>query len=332
MEIKIKRLTGLGLSAALLGTTALAGCSSGENGEGGEHGENSEQPVAEQVVGGEHGEGEAGEGESGEGESGEGESGEGEQGEGESGEGESGEGEQGEGESGEGESGEGEHGEGETGEAESGEGESGEGEGGEGEGGEAGHSMDTLAIEKRLAFMSGHVKAGISLYRAGEPAMGAPHLLHPVSETHQAERAGLDALGFDASIFEAVSAALDAGKPVAEIEPQLAAAEANLEAVAGKAGGDAADIITYLMGVIVEEYTIAITDGQVTDPGEYQDAWGFAQVAKNRAADLPDATRDAVIAEIDALIALWPAAPIPPADPAPVGQVVAQTSRVLLRL
>ena len=287
MEIKIKRLTGLGLSAALLGTTALAGCSSGENGEGGEHGENSEQPVAEQVVGGEHGEGESGEGESGEGEHGEGESGEGE---------------------------------------------SGEGETGEGEGGEAGHSMDTLAIEKRLAFMSGHVKAGISLYRAGEPAMGAPHLLHPVSETHQAERAGLDALGFDASIFEAVSAALDAGKPAAEIEPQLAAAEANLEAVAGKAGGDAADIITYLMGVIVEEYTIAITDGQVTDPGEYQDAWGFAQVAKNRAADLPDAMRDAVIAEIDALIALWPAAPIPPADPAPVGQVVAQTSRVLLRL
>jgi len=290
METKIKRLTGLGLTAALMGSVALAGCS-GEGGESGE-GEGGEA-VAEQSVG------EAGEhGESGGGESGEvgGEAGE----------------------SGEGESGE------------SGEGEG--GESGEGEGGEGGHSMDTLAVEKRLAFMTGHVKAGIALYRAGEPAMGAPHLLHPVSETHQAERSGLDALGFDASIFEKVSAALEAGKPAAEVEPQLQAAEANLAAVAAKAGGDTAEIITYLMGVIVEEYTIAIGDGKVTDPGEYQDAWGFAHVARDHAASLPASSRDAVIAEIDALIALWPAAPIPPEAPAPVGQVVAQTSKVLLRL
>lgn len=294
METKFKRLKGLGLTAALLSTTALAGCS-GESGEG-EHGEGEGgEAVVEQTVG-EHGE--------------------------------SGEGERGEGERGEGESGEGEGGEGEGGEGESGEGESGEGEGGEGEGGEIG----TLPIENRLAFMSGHVKAGIGLYRAGEPAMAAPHLLHPVSETHQAERAGLDALGFDASIFEAVSTALDAGQPAEAVEPQLRAAEANLDAVAEKAGGDAASIITYLMGVVVEEYTISITDGQVTDAGEYQDAWGFAQVAKDRAAGLPAGTRDAVIAELDTLIALWANGPVPSANPAPVAQVVAQTSRVLLRL
>lgn len=309
METKIKRLTGLGLTAALMGSVALAGCS----GEGGENGEGEGgEAVAEQSVG------EAGEnGETGGGESGEvgGEAGEGERGE--AGEGESGE----SGESGEGEGGEsGESGEGEGGES----GESGEGEGG--------HAMDMLPVEKRLAFMTGHVKAGIALYRAGEPAMGAPHLLHPVSETHQAERAGLDALGFDASIFETVSAALEAGKPAAEVEPQLQAAEANLAAVAAKAGGDTADIITYLMGVIVEEYTIAIGDGKVTDPGEYQDAWGFAHVARDHAASLPASSREEVIAEIDALIALWPAAPIPPEAPAPVGQVVAQTSKVLLRL
>ncbi len=298
METKFKRLKGLGLTAALLSTTALAGCS-GESGEG-EHGEGEGgEAVVEQTVG-EHGE--------------------------------SGEGERGEGESGEGEGGEGERGEGESGEGESGEGEGGEGESGEGEGGEGGHSMETLPVENRLAFMTGHVKAGISLYRAGEASMGAPHLLHPVSETHQVERADLDALGFDASLLETVSAALDAGKPAAEIEPQLRAAEENLNMVAEKAGGDAASVITYLMGVIVEEYTIAITDGVVTDPGEYQDAWGFAQVAKDRAAGLPDSTREAVIAELDALIALWPTAPIPPENPAPVGQVVAQTSRVLLRL
>lgn len=298
METKFKRLKGLGLTAALLSTTALAGCS-GESGEG-EHGEGEGgEAVVEQTVGER---------------------------------GESGEGERGEGERGEGESGEGESGEGESGEGESGEGESGEGESGEGEGGEGSHAMETLPVENRLAFMAGHVKAGIGLYRAGEAAMAAPHLLHPVSETHQAEREGLDALGFDASIFESVSAALDAGQPAAEVEPQLRAAEANLQAVAEQAGGEAASIITYLMGVVVEEYTISITDGQITDAGEYQDAWGFAHVAKDRAAGLPADTRDAVIAELDTLIALWATGPVPNENPAPVGQVVAQTSRVLLRL
>ena len=210
-------------------------------------------------------------------------------------------------------------------------GEMGEGEGGEGEGGEAGHNMDTLPLPKRLAFMTGHVKAGLALYRAGEPQMAAPHLLHPVSETHEAERAGLDALGFDASIFEAVSKALEEGRPAAEIEPQLQAAEQNLADVAEQAGGDDVEVIRFLLDTIVEEYTVAITDGAVSDPGEYQDAFGFAIVAQERAQGIDPVPTD-TLAELDVLIALWPEAPIPPADPTPIGKVIAQTSKVALTL
>lgn len=212
-------------------------------------------------------------------------------------------------------------------------GEMGEGEGGEaGEAGEAASAVDALPLPNRLAFMAGHVEAGLALYRAGEPEMAAKHLLHPVSETHAGERAGLDALGFDASLFEEVSTALKEGRPASEIEPQLAAAEANLAMLAEKAGGDPADIIRFLMDTIVEEYQIAITDGAVTDPGEYQDAWGFAVVAKDRAA-LFDEPPEGLDVALDALIALWPAnAPVPPADPAPVGQVMALTSQVVLVL
>ncbi len=221
------------------------------------------------------------------------------------------------------------HEQGESGEGESGE--SGEGEGGEGEGGEAGHSMEVLPLPKRLAFMTGHVKAGLALYRAGEPEMAAPHLLHPVSETHKAERKGLKELGFDASLFKAVSKALKKGRPAEEIEPQLAAAEANLAEVSQKAGGDDAEIIRYLMDTVVEEYSVSITDGAVTNPGEYQDAYGFSIVAKERAARM-EPFPDGLIAALDELIALWPEAPIPPADPAPVGKVVAQTSQVVFAL
>ncbi|MEM1380690.1 MAG: hypothetical protein AAGH41_08705 [Pseudomonadota bacterium] len=242
-----------------------------------------------------------------------------------------------------GEGGEDELGEGQEPQAEStmpsmdgeGEGEGGEGEGGEGEGeggeGEGGADIGSLPQPFRLAFMAGHVEAGLALYRAGEPEMAAQHLLHPVSETHEAERAGLDAIGFDAAIFEAVFKALEEGRPAEEIEPQLAAAEANLAMMAEKAGGDPADIIRFLMETIVEEYTIAITDGAVSDPGEYQDAFGFAVVARQRAQKLPSNV-DEVTAELDTLRALWPEAPIPPETPAPVGQVVAQTSRVVLAL
>ena len=155
--------------------------------------------------------------------------------------------------------------------------------------------------------------------------------MHPVSETNAAERKGLDELGFDAAIFESVSAALEAGKQAAEIEPQLDAAESNLSMLANAAGGDANDIIRYLMDMIVEEYSIAINDGKVTDPGEYQDAYGFAIVAKERAMSASPQSAD-LIAELDALIALWPVAPIPSDDPAPVAQVTAQTSRVALQL
>ncbi|MCG8440782.1 MAG: hypothetical protein MI723_03145 [Caulobacterales bacterium] len=219
-----------------------------------------------------------------------------------------------------------------AGHAHGGHGEAGEGEGERGEG-EGGAAVGALPLPQRLAFMSGHVAAGLSLYRAGDPEAAAPHLLHPVSETHEAERQGLDALGFDAGLFETVSAALEDGRPAEEIAPQLEAAEANLAMLAEKAGGDPADIIRYLMETIVEEYAIAITDGEVSDPGEYQDAYGFAVVARERAADLPEEARPAVLSALDALIALWPdAAPIPPDDPAPVGQVIAQTSRVDLAL
>ena len=134
------------------------------------------------------------------------------------------------------------------------------GESGEGEG-HPDDNMTTLPVEKRVAFMSGHVEAGLSLVRAGAPDQAAKHLLHPVSETHEAERAGIDALGFDQEIFLQVSQALEEGRPAAEIEPQLAAAEANMALMQANAGGDPVDIIGYLMDTVFDEYRVGVTDG-----------------------------------------------------------------------
>ena len=66
----------------------------------------------------------------------------------------------------------------------------------------------SLPIFYRLAFMTGHVEAGIELYKLNELKMAAPHLLHPVSEIHIAERKGLDKLGFKGNIDSAIFVSL----------------------------------------------------------------------------------------------------------------------------
>ena len=127
-------------------------------------------------------------------------------------------------------------------------GEMGEGEGGEGEGaGGPSHDPATMPRQNRLAFMRGHVEAGLALYRAGAPDQAARHLLHPVSETHAAEREGLDELGFKSDLFVEISKALDEGTSSEEIEDKLTEAEDNLSMMAGKVDGNPADIVDFLM-------------------------------------------------------------------------------------
>lgn len=195
--------------------------------------------------------------------------------------------------------------------------------------GTAAHEMATLPPEHRVAFMAGHVVAGLALYRAGAADEAAPHLLHPVSETHAAERAGIEALGFDATPFEAVSAALEQGRDAAGIEPMLAAAEANIALVRQNAGGDPAGIIDYLMDTTEQEYAIGVRDGRIADAGEYQDAYGFSVVALQIAPRLAEPARSDAMREIEALVGLWPeGGPLARSEPTPVDVVSAQIARV----
>jgi len=208
------------------------------------------------------------------------------------------------------------------------------GEGG-GEGGAmAGHAdMQTLPVDKRVAFMSGHVAAGLALYRAGAPDQAARHLLHPVSETHAAERAGIDALGFDAAIFENVSAALDAGKSADEIAPQLDAAEANISLLQQNANGDPVGQIDFLMDTCLEEYTIGVVNGVIDNAGEYQDAYGFSVVARDIAKRLGTPESEPLVLELELLVRMWPSeGPLADSIPAPVSEIAAQVSRVKLEL
>lgn len=203
------------------------------------------------------------------------------------------------------------------------------GEGGEGEGAE---STGVRTLPQHVAVMSARLKAGAALYRAGHPDLAAPQLLHPATDDYEAARAPLDGLGFKPAPFDAAAKAAGAGRPVGEVEAQLTAAEDNLAAVSKKAGGDAAGLVKFLMDHVIDQYVASIADGKVVDEGRYQMAWGSALAARDAAQGLDAQTRAAVGPEIEKLIALWPATPLPPETPASPGAVSAQASRVQLAL
>ena len=194
------------------------------------------------------------------------------------------------------------------------------------------HEMNVLPPEFRLAFMTGHVKAGLALYRLGELDMAAPHLLHPVSETHKQERMGLEKFGFNSAPFIQVSEALKSQQAASEIEPLLQQADANLYDVSQKMGGNPADIINFLLDTIIDEYSIAITGGKITDLGEYQDAYGFQLVVQSQAAALSDDKRDSLAPALADLEALWLDGPLPAQNPTSVNDMVTAVQTIAQQL
>ncbi len=195
------------------------------------------------------------------------------------------------------------------------------------------HSMTALPLEKRIAFMSGHVEAGLALYRAGKPDQAAAHLLHPVSETHQAERAGIDSLGFKPELFQAVSSALNKGLPASETAPMLLEAENNITLLQQNSGGEFSEIIMFLMTKVNEEYQEGVKDGLMMEPGEYQDAFGFSVVALKMAKRKEKDSSALLVKELEKLLGLWPlSGPIAESKPTPVKEVMEQTKRVISNL
>lgn len=194
------------------------------------------------------------------------------------------------------------------------------------------HEMNELPLEFRLAFMAGHVKTGLALFRLGELEMAAPHLLHPVSETHQDERIGLEKFGFDSAPFIKVSAALKANQAATKIEPLLRQADTNLYDVALNVGGDSSEIINFLLETIIAEYSIAITAGKITDIGEYQDAYGFQIVAQSYAAMLSDNNRDSIVTALTDLDMLWLEGPLPVQSPTAVSDMLAAVKAIAKQL
>jgi hypothetical protein len=192
---------------------------------------------------------------------------------------------------------------------------SGEG-GGEGEGAESGTANDDVTFSTLLGLVEGHMRAGTALYRAGEADMAKTHMKHPGDEIYGDLKPLLDARGLKgfAPELEAVAAAVEAGKPAAEVD---ALVETLFAAIAStrptKEAAPTAEVIKNLIRTAAEEYAIGVKDGKLDNVHEYQDAWGFTQTAKAMLVNLSaeeKAEHAGDIAKIEAelasLDALWP--------------------------
>jgi len=176
----------------------------------------------------------------------------------------------------------------------------GEGEGeGEGEGG----GKAALATEEgylaALAYIEGHLRAGIALYRVGAARMAETHMKHPKDEIYASllpalKRRGAEPFG---DALAELAEAVEGGAPVERAEAAFRNLMERLDAAREKAEDTEMARLKSLPLIVrkaAEEYAIAVKDGQLVNTHEYQDAWGFMASARAQARMLTESGDEAV--------------------------------------
>lgn len=225
-------------------------------------------------------------------------------------------------------------GEGAMGEGEGeGEGEGGEGEGEEGASGPADLKTDDQAYLTRLGLIRGHLRVGYELYRDGHIDMAITHMKHPRDELYAGLVPAMEARG--AALFDAELSTLtervSANAGAAAVQAAYAALEQGIvdaETVASASLKTALLSVMDLVRTAGEEYALGVEDGRLVNRHEYQDAYGFTEMAKQRLRNLPAEVRaqsPETVEKVQQLLAdlddLWP-------DIAPGDSVDGESSRL----
>ncbi len=238
--------------------------------------------------------------------------------------------------------GEGEGGEGEGSAAPAGEGE-GEGEG-EGASADIPLATDDIAYLTQLGLMRGHLFVGNELYKAGHIDHAKMHMKHPKSELYATVEPAFgarNATGF-ATQLEMLANAVEGEQgddAVAKGYAAVTTAIATTEAAVAENSLTAAaklKLVVELLRVAAEEYAIAVVDGKMENAHEYQDAFGFTNIAKSVIASAPKGNPEtaAVLVKaaaiVEGLTPLWPGL-IPPATlETEAGQLYGAASQIEL--
>lgn len=198
--------------------------------------------------------------------------------------------------------------------------------------------------------MKGHLVSSRELWGRGD-VMARSHAAHPRAELFSivaddlkaTDPAGATRLVQALERLETLVARQTAADEVRQAyESAFAAVDGAARALAGERLGDptfVAQVTAELLEAVTDEYAEAVQEGRLQNLEEYQDAYGFLQVARELFGKIAEATRAAdgekskEVERVFGALSRWlPAAatpPNPPADPAQVSAAV-RTARAAL--
>ena len=195
------------------------------------------------------------------------------------------------------------------------------GEGGEGEGeGSASVdlSTDNAAYLAHLGLIRGHLWVGLKLYREDHIAMAKTHMKHPEDELYAGLPPVFKARGVGGFAKE-LSTLAEAVNNEQGDEAVEAAYEQLLKAITKSEGMSAMTAketllsISQMIRTAADEYAIGVKKGEIVNVHEYQDAYGFTEIAIERLERLSDEQKKQAasdIANTKALLlelrTLWP--------------------------
>lgn len=166
-----------------------------------------------------------------------------------------------------------------------------------------------------LGLMRGHLMVGHELFNQGEHDAAQTHSKHPGDELYAVLLKSFDergARGF-ADELSAHAAAVEDGDE-ARVRAAYRAVMDTIrrhERTVTAAAPLVAEVVVELLRVAADEYAIGIVDGRLENAHEYQDAYGFTQVALEWAGRVDRAAFGRVTERLSAIGDMWPAL-VPP--------------------
>ena len=203
-------------------------------------------------------------------------------------------------------------------------------------------NLDDAEYLYRLGLIRGHLLVGNALFELGERDAARMHSKHPTDELYapmEVEFSARGASGFAAEL-EAHARALDgaeaatAAERYAALIARIAATEDAVE-VSPEMG---ARVIVKLLREAGREYAIGIVDGKLANAHEYQDAYGFTQIALAWARRLGETSSEAdktvfedMADTLASLADMWPGLMPPPELPQRAARLYGAAAEVEIR-
>ena len=178
--------------------------------------------------------------------------------------------------------------------------------------------LSDAAYLVRLGLMRGHLLVGHELYGLGALDAARTHSKHPTDELYAGmdnEFAARGTTGFGAEL-EAHAAASqgDDAAAVGDAYGAMTEAIGTSESTVSPSAAMIAEVVVELLREAAREYAIGIVDGRVANAHEYQDAYGFTQVALAwavRGGESGAVVFDQIAERIRLLADMWPSL-VPP--------------------